>query len=165
MTIARDPTPEDVTVRVLKYDGAEYRRWSGRIARRDGSLIVLEAAFEFEVQHHLLGGIQRGTRTIEYYWLDRWFNVFQFFEADGSTRLFYCNINMPPVLAEGVLSYVDLDIDVLVQPDLSFEVVDQEEFEHNAAAFGYPPEIVRAAHAAVRDLVNLIERRQFPFAR
>jgi protein associated with RNAse G/E len=155
---------EPIIVRVLKYDGAEYRRWNARVAQHEGSLLVLEAAFEFDVQHHLLGDIQRGTRTIEYYWLDRWYNVFQFFEADGSTRLYYCNVNMPPALAEGVLSYVDLDIDVLVQPDLSYEVVDLDEFEQNAAAFGYPPETVTATHAAVRELVNLIETPHFPFA-
>lgn len=155
---------EPITVRVLKYDGAEHRRWNARVSRHEGSLIVLNAEFEFEVQHHLLGHIRRGTRTIEYYWLDRWYNVFQFFEADGSTRLFYCNINKPPTLAGGVLSYVDLDVDVLVQPDLSYEVVDTDEFEHNAAAFGYPLETVTAAHAAVRELVKMIENREFPFA-
>ena len=155
---------EQVTVRVLKYDGAEYRRWNARVARREGSLIVLDGEFEFDVQHHLLGDIRRGTRTIEYYWLDRWYNVFHFFEADGNTRLYYCNINLPPALAGGVLSYVDLDIDVLVQPDWTYEVVDKDEFEQNAVAFGYPPETVMAAHAAVRELVNLIETRHFPFS-
>jgi protein associated with RNAse G/E len=155
---------EPITVRVLKYDGVEYRRWNARVARREGSLIVLDAEFEFDVHHHLLGNIRRGTRTVEYYWLDRWYNVFQCFEADGSTRLYYCNINLPPALAEGVLSYVDLDIDVLVQPDLSYEVVDEDEFEQNATVFGYPTETVAAAQGAVRELVGLIEKRQFPFA-
>jgi protein associated with RNAse G/E len=157
--------PEPITVRVLKYDGAEHRRWSARLAQREGSLMVLEAAFEFDVHHHLLGEIRRGTRTIEYYWLDRWYNVFRFLNDDGATRLYYCNVNVPPTLAGGVLSYVDLDIDVLVQPDFSYEVVDLDEFEQNAAAFGYPPETMTAAHAAVRALVNLIETRHFPFSK
>src|SRR5712692_5035468 len=72
----KEPTP--ITVCVLKYDGAEHRRWPARLAQREGALVVLDAAFEFDVQHHLLGDIQRGTRTIEYYWLDRWYNVFRF---------------------------------------------------------------------------------------
>src|SRR5712691_8676982 len=126
-------TATELTVRVLKYDGAEHRRWSAKLARREGSLIVLDAAFEFDVQHHLLGNIQRGTRTIEYYWLDRWYNVFRFLKADGSTRLHYCNVNMPPAFEEGALTYVDLDIDILVQPDLSYQVLDLEEFAANAA--------------------------------
>jgi len=163
MTIARDPTPEELIVRVLKYDGAEYRRWNARLARREGSLVVLEAEFEFDVQHPLLGDIQRGTRTIEYYWLDRWYNVFQFFAADGSTRLYYCNINMPPKLEDDVLTYIDLDIDILVQPDLSYEVLDLEEFAANGGRYGYSEEIKRQAQAAGDELLSMIERGVFPF--
>ena len=154
---------ELITVRVLKYDGAEYRRWNARVARRVGSLVVLEAEFEFDVQHPLLGDIQRGTRTIEYYWLDRWYNVFQFFAADGSTRLYYCNVNLPPKLEDDVLTYIDLDIDILVQPDLSFEVLDLEEFAANGGRYGYSEEIKRQAQAAGDELLSMIERGAFPF--
>jgi protein associated with RNAse G/E len=164
MTIARGPTPADVTVRVLKYDGAEHRRWSAKLARREGSLVVLDAAFEFDVQHHLLGDIQRGTRTIEYYWLDRWYNVFRFLNVNGETRLYYCNINMPPKLEDEVLTYVDLDIDILVQPDNSYKVLDLAEFEANAERYGYPEEIKRHAHTAVDELISMAETRQFPFS-
>ena len=152
-----------IIVRVLKYDGAEYRRWSARVARREGSLIVLDAEFEFDVQHHLLGNIQRGTRTIEYYWLDRWYNVFRFLNADGSTRLFYCNVNMPPTLEDDLLSYIDLDIDILVQPDLSYQVLDLEEFAANTERYGYSEGTKRQADAAVAELIKMIEARQFPF--
>src|SRR3989442_119599 len=38
--------PEQITVRVLKYDGTEYRRWNARIVRTVDSLIVLEGEFE-----------------------------------------------------------------------------------------------------------------------
>ncbi len=126
-----------ITVRVLKYDGAEYRHWNARIARCEGALIVLDAQFEYDVDHHLLGRIQTGTFTVEYYWLDRWYNVFRFLNNDGQTRLYYCNINVPPTLEDNVLTYIDLDIDILVQPDLSCQVLDLEEFEVNAARYGY----------------------------
>ncbi|HSP63094.1 MAG TPA: DUF402 domain-containing protein [Pyrinomonadaceae bacterium] len=160
---ATESRARTIAVRVLKYDGAEYRRWRGRLARREGSLIVLDAAFEFDVRHHLLGEIPRGTRTIEYYWLDRWHNVFRFLDADGSTRLSYCNVNMPPTFEDDVLTYIDLDIDILVQPDLSYQVLDLEEFAANAARYAYSEEVKRQAHAAVDELISMIERRQFPF--
>ena len=154
---------DQITVLVLKFDGTEHRRWSAGLVRRDGPLIVLDGEFENDVQHHLLGDIRRGTRTIEYYWLDRWYNIFRFLENDGSTRLFYCNINVPPKLADGVLSYVDLDIDILVRPDLSFELLDLDEFEKNAQLLGYDDETKQHAHAAVDDLISMIRTRQFPF--
>ena len=160
---ARIVAPGPIEVRVLKYGGTKYRHWNACLAQRDGSLLVLDGEFEHDVQHHLLGEIPRGTRTIEYYWLDRWYNVFRFFENDGKTRLYYCNVNVPPVFDGATLTYIDLDIDILVQPDLSYEVLDLDEFDRHAALFGYDDETKRQAQVAARDLVSMIEARQFPF--
>jgi protein associated with RNAse G/E len=156
--------PNNITVRVMKYDGAEYRRWSASLARQEGSLIVLDAAFEDDVQHDLLGNISRGTRTIEYYWLDRWYNIFRFLEGDGTTKLFYCNVNMPPAISGGILSYIDLDIDILVQPDYSYQVLDLDEFASNAMHYGYSEQLKRQALSAIDELIAMIETRQFPFS-
>jgi protein associated with RNAse G/E len=154
---------DPITVRVLKYDGTEYRRWGATMARHEGRMIVLEAEFEDDVQHELLGGIARGTRTIEYYWLDRWYNVFRFLETDGTTKLFYCNVNLPPTIMNSVLSYIDLDIDILVRPDGSYQVLDLEEFATNAIQYGYSEQVKTRAHAAVNELASMIKAGQFPF--
>lgn len=154
---------QDIIVRVLKYNGTEYRRWSARIASCNDSLIVLDAEFEFDVKHEVLGEIPRGTRTAEYYWFNRWYNIFRFLEEDGSTRLWYCNINTPPKLENGVLSYIDLEIDVLVQPDFTYQVLDIDEFEQNAKLFGYPDEVRRDVKRAIAEVTSLIQARQFPF--
>ena len=163
MNAAEGLMPEQITVRVFKYDGTEYRHWIARVARSEGSLIVLDAEFEIDVSHHLLGHIASGTRTVEYYWLDRWYNVFLFLTDDDQTRLYYCNINTPPTLEKGIVTYIDLDIDILVQPDLSYQVLDLEEFEENAKRYGYSDEVRKHAHAALGELVSLIESRHFPF--
>ena len=61
------------------------------------------------------------------------------------------------------MSYVDLDIDVLVAPDFSYRVVDTDEFEANAVRLNYPPEVQRGAKESLVELLSLIEMRQFPF--
>ncbi|HEU5240191.1 MAG TPA: DUF402 domain-containing protein [Pyrinomonadaceae bacterium] len=152
-----------IDVRVLKYDGKEYRRWNAFLARQEGSLIVLDAEFEVEVEHETLGRILRGTRTLEYYWLGGWYNVFKFLSHDGLLRLYYCNINMPPQLENGVLTYVDLDIDVLVQPDLSYQILDLEEFDTNAERYHYPDQVKAQARSSLAELIGMIEKRAFPF--
>ncbi len=152
-----------ITVRVLKYDGTEYRRWAATIARQEDSMIVLDAEFEYDVQHHLLGDIPRGTRTIEYYWLDRWYSVFRFLETGGTTKLFYCNVNMPPTISTSSLTYIDLDIDILVRPDFSYQILDLEEFAANAARYAYPEHVKTRSHEAVDELIAMIKARQIPF--
>jgi protein associated with RNAse G/E len=154
---------ESVTVRVLKYDGTEYRRWRAQLREVRDQLLIFDAEFEDEVTHDSLGTIPRGTRTIEYYWLDRWYNIFQFLKDAGDTRLFYCNINTPPSWEGDGLSYVDLDIDILVEPDLSFQVLDSEEFAANAELYAYPEDVKERAETAVKELKQMIEHRQFPF--
>jgi protein associated with RNAse G/E len=156
--------PDSLIVKALKYDGSLHRSWSGSPRRQAGSQIIIEAAFDFEVQHELLGVISRGTRTIEYYWLDRWYNIFQFLETDGSTRLYYCNVNTPPTIQGNVLTYIDLDIDILVQPDFSYQVLDLEEFATNASRYDYSAATKRQAHNALDELISLIEGRQDPFS-
>ena len=154
---------DEISVHVLKYDGSHYRQWAGRLSRREGSLIQLDAAFSMDAYHPLLGEIPRGTRLIEYYWLDRWYNVLKFLNDDATTRHFYCNITTPPKLESQTLTYIDLDIDVLALPDFSYHILDLDEFEANAKTYGYPEEVHTNAHIAVDRLRQMIEAREFPF--
>ena len=129
-----------------------------------GSLLILDAQFDQDIEHELLGTISSGTLSTEYYWLDRWYNIFRFSEPTGKLRNFYCNVNSPPHFDGRVLSYVDLDIDVLVNPDFSYQILDLDDFEQNAKLFGYPAEVQSRARRAVDELINLIGARSFPFS-
>lgn len=153
-----------ITVRAHKYDGSEHRSWNAQLLRQEGSLLVLDGTFAKEIKHELLGTIASGTKSIEYYWLDRWYNVFRFAEPTGELRSYYCNVNVPPAFDGQVLSYVDLDIDILVEPDLSYRIVDLEDFEQNAERFGYSEDVQREARQGLERLVQLIEARAFPFS-
>ena len=70
---------------------------------------------------------------------------------------------MPPSLKGNELIYIDLDIDILVQPDFNYQILDLEEFEANAKRYGYSEEEKERAHAAVNEVIALIAARKFPF--
>ena len=153
-----------VEVRSLRFDGSVKRVWRARLARREEDLIVLEGVFEEEVRHPLLGAIRAGTLSTEFFWTNRWYSVFRFREPDdGRLRNFYGNINTPPSLSGGILSFVDLDIDVLVRPDFAYTILDEDEFEQHAEQFKYPLEFRRRAFRALEELLELVGRREFPF--
>jgi uncharacterized protein len=155
---------KEVCVRSCKYDGRVHRSWPARLARRDGSLIVLEAFFAEEVRHSLVGTIEAGTLSTEFFWTDRWYSVFRFQSpSDGRLLKFYCNINTPASLSDGVLTFVDLDLDVLVDADYSLTVLDEDEFERHAETYRYPAVYHTSVRNALDELRGLIERREFPF--
>ncbi|HSS19342.1 MAG TPA: DUF402 domain-containing protein [Pyrinomonadaceae bacterium] len=129
----------------------------------EDSLIVLDGKFEVDVTHDQLGFIARGTHSLEYYWLDRWYNIFRFGQPDGSVRNFYCNVNLPPTFDGAVLEYADLDLDILVNPDFSYRILDAEDFERNSRDYNYPADVQANARQALEELVTMIETRAFPF--
>lgn len=152
-----------ITVQTLKYDGTPHRSWKAEIVEQSDDLLVLLGVFDREITHPDLGVIMAGTISYEYYWLDRWYNVFRFHEPDGRFRNFYCNVNMPPKFENGRLEYVDLDIDILVSGDFKIEILDEEEFNENCVRYNYPLEIITRAHATVEEIVGSIDARKFPF--
>ena len=151
--MAGNKQTRDIIVRVLKYDGRERRRWAAKVVEQVGPLIVLDAVFDEEIQHDLLGTIAWGTVSKEYYWLDRWYNIFRFNDR------FYCNVTQPPSFDGTTLTYVDLDIDVLVESDFSYRILDLEDFESSQ----YPAEVQQSARQALKELISLVETRSFPF--
>jgi uncharacterized protein len=157
------PSP-DVTINSRKYDLTIRRSWQARLIETKGSLLVFVGVFAEGVQHPDLGRISSGTISYEYYWLDRWYNVFRFHEPDGTFRNWYCNINMPPKFEGSVLDYVDLDIDILIWPGKEPIVLDEDEFEENAALFNYPEEVITGSRTGLALLQRDIEAQAFPFS-
>jgi protein associated with RNAse G/E len=56
-----------------------------------------------------------------------------------------------------------LDIDVIVKPDYSYEVQDLDEFEINSEKYCYSDEEKANASSALKEVVGMIQSRQFPF--
>ncbi|MEO8572503.1 MAG: DUF402 domain-containing protein [Pyrinomonadaceae bacterium] len=151
-----------ITVNSRKFDGTIRRSWQCELVEQRDSLLIFVGEFETDIQHSDLGRIKKGTVSYEYYWLDRWYNIFRFHEPTGELRNFYCNINMPPKFENEVLDYVDLDIDVFAGPDLSPTVLDREEYEYNAKIFDYPTELRAEVESTLSELLEHFENRDVP---
>ncbi len=152
-----------VTVNSRKFDYQIYRTWQCVLLEQTDNRLMLLGEFEKEVSHQSLGVIRRGTVSYEYFWFKKYFNVFRFHEPDGEFRNFYCNINLPPKFENNILDYVDLDIDVLIWRDFSFEILDIEDFEKDAEKFSYPFDLREIVKKTISELIEKIEKRNFPF--
>jgi uncharacterized protein len=152
----------EIKVNSRKYDGIIRRSWEAGIVSQTAELIVAVGRFEFAVDHSDLGHLAAGTVSFEHFWFDRWYNIFRFHEPDGTLKAWYCNVAMPPTFAEGVLDFIDLDIDVVVWPDMRHEVLDLDDFAENLQKYSYPPGVIKNAEAAVTDIIELIKTGGLP---
>ena len=151
-----------VTVNSRKYDGTIRRSWQAELVCAKPRFVELIGKFESDVEHPDLGLIKEGTVSHEYFWTDRWYNIFRFHEPTGELRNYYLNLTMPPTYSQGVLDYVDLDIDILVWPDGRCDVLDLDDFENDARVFGYPDDLIRKVELELQTLLTMIRRDELP---
>lgn len=119
----------EILVRKLDIHRQETWRYTGKTLQRRPDSIILEAFFNRDDLpfHGILLG--RGDRFVEKFYADRWYNIFEIHDrADDRLKGWYCNICLPAELGEGQVAYVDLALDLLVYPDRSQIVLDEDEF-------------------------------------
>lgn len=90
---------------------------------------------------------------VQFFWLQRWYTLSAFY--DGKTlRHTYASIIQPGVFTLDRLAYVDLELSLLVKPDLSYEVLTQAEFEQAAQSLRYSEDTRVSALVALDTIIN-----------
>lgn len=105
-------------------------QYEGDLVRRDESCIVIEALFDRKDMPFQDVVFRTGDRFVEYYYSNRWYNVFAVHDKDdGKIKGWYCNIGKPAEIEDGLVSYVDLALDLWVSADWKQTVLDEDEFD------------------------------------
>lgn len=100
---------------------------------------------------------------LQFYWPQRWYTLSAFY--DGRVLKYtYATIIQPASIEIERLSYVDLDLSILVKPDLTYEVLTQAEFEQMADLLHYSEETRISALMAMRTITSSIQRSEGIFA-
>jgi protein associated with RNAse G/E len=155
------PVGSPVHVRKLKPNGALDFAWHGMVLRCDASGIVLRAEFNVDVVEREWATFRRGDVFVEFYYFERWYNVFQISAPDGTLKGWYANIGLPAELnpEAGELAYIDLALDVWTNPNGEFVVLDQEEFEELIREHA---ELAEGAEEGRQRLLELVASGRLP---
>jgi len=104
--------------------------YEGTLLSRDDNSIKLEAIFDRADMPLVDVVFKMGDRFIEYYYTDRWYNIFVVHDGvNGKIKGWYCNIGKPAVIEDGIVSYIDLALDLWVSANGKQTVLDEDEFE------------------------------------
>lgn len=105
---------------------------------------------------------ETGDHFIEWFFTDRWYNIFEVHAQDGMLKGWYCNVGDPATISADTIAYRDLLLDLWVAPDGATSVLDEDEF---AADTVLDEQTRHRARAALDDLLRLVDERAGPFAR
>ncbi|MCA1644091.1 MAG: DUF402 domain-containing protein [Chloroflexi bacterium] len=152
---------QPVHVKKLHPDLSVDYQWDGQVLRCDASGIVLRAEFNVDLVEREFVTLRRGDVFVEFYYWDRWYNVFQISTSGGALKGWYANVGLPAELnsASGELHYVDLELDVWMHPNGEFLVLDQDEFDTLLAEH---VELAEAAERGRETLLALAEAGRLP---
>lgn len=143
-----------ITVEKAKYDGEIVWFGTGNLVRNEAGRIDIHfppnTVTTYKGRSHPFA-----TEQMHVYWTDRWYNVWAGNRNPG--RQLYCNVAMPPTidLDNGILRFVDLDIDVALYHDGRINVFDDDEFEQHRRKYAYPADVVAQSLAAREALIRL----------
>jgi len=119
-------------IKVLKKNpaGEVKYEYEGVMIHRDDHQLVLEALFDRADMPFMGVVFKMGDRFVEYYYNDRWYNIYEIHDRDDdAVKGWYCNVSKPAVFEDGIVSFVDLALDLWIAVDGKQKVLDEDEFE------------------------------------
>ena len=149
-----------LTVKKLNLNHDLIIAYDGQVLERTPEAIVLEARFNRETMDLGYAVLEHQDRFVEHFFADRWYNIFEIHSVhDDHLKGWYCNIVKPAAFGDETIEQVDLALDLWVNPDGSYTILDRDEFE--------TLEIDRAtrlrARQALSELLYLLYHRAAPF--
>lgn len=150
---------DGVIVRKLDHGGREVISYPGEVLQRSDGAVVLRTSWDRGPMDLGFVALEPGDRWTEYFYSDRWYNIFEIHARDGHLKGWYCNIARPAHIGEDEVAAEDLALDLWVEPDGSMRVLDEAEF----AALPLKDEERRAAREALARLRAMVAQGEFPF--
>jgi protein associated with RNAse G/E len=96
------------------------------------------------------------SNCLQFFWPQRWYTLSAFYSGRELVHT-YASIIQPAEIFLDRLNYVDLDLNLLVKPDLSYEVLTQAEFEEAVELLNYSEEARIGALMALETMTNAIK--------
>ena len=118
-----------ITIIKLDPSGIEQTRYNGTTLKYLANGVVIEAIWTRPDRDLGYVCFERGDRFVEYFYGDRWFNVFEIISSNRVRKGWYCNVAEPARITEDVVMQVDLYLDVWVDVTGKVLVLDEDEFE------------------------------------
>ncbi|HET8911103.1 MAG TPA: DUF402 domain-containing protein [Ktedonobacteraceae bacterium] len=149
-----------ITVVKLNPAGEKLISYTGEVRQRLATEVVLDATWTMAARELGYTTFEPGDHFIEYYYSDRWYNIFEIADSTGERKGWYCNIAEPARFSENQIEQVDLLLDVWVTPAGEPLVLDEDEF---AAAQGLSDYQRQQARQALQEILLFIARGVDPF--
>lgn len=99
--------------------------------------------------------------AICFFYDNEWFNIIAMLKEDGI--YYYCNISSPYVFDDEAIKYIDYDLDLRVDANYNYRILDRDEYRHHAKIMNYSPKLKEVVEASLAKVIEMVKAKSGPF--
>lgn len=146
---------QTIEIQSYKHDGSLHRTWKETLVLEANETTLIGGNNETLVIEADGSYWRTKEPAIVYFHTKKWFNIVAIFKQ-GEIH-YYCNIGSPAVWNGTALTYTDYDLDIIVEPDGEYHLVDQDEYEERQVQMNYPEDVKHHVDEGVQELKDWIK--------
>ena len=152
---------EKVILHSYKHDQSLHRVWKNETLLEENDEYIIVANRKTRVIES--NGRFWYTRepSVAIFFKNHWYNVIGIIKKTGIC--YYCNLSSPILRDEEALKYIDYDLDIKVDTDFTYNLLDRNEYSRNQESMNYPENVKKILLLELEDLKQRINDRKFPF--
>jgi hypothetical protein len=142
-------------VRLLKPLKNKTVRYEAELLQQNDTCVLLLATWNAGRVDLGYLSFEDGDQLYEYFYSDRWYNIYDVRDAAGERKGWYCNLTRPARFERDAVESEDLEIDVFVSADRrTILTLDEDEYQSRGLQHSEPAshQAVLAALAELQDL-------------
>jgi protein associated with RNAse G/E len=119
------------------------------------SIVTISPAGSIVIDKTKLGDHPIKYDLRSYYWFDKFYNLIEVFDADGSLIQIYINIASIAEFTNNEISFKDHELDIVRDIPGSAKLIDEDEFAEAVVKYQYSKEFQKKMYAVAEEALKL----------
>ena len=152
---------DSVILHSYKHDKTLHRVWKSEMILEENEDFIIVANKKTRVIEANGRFWYTKEPSVSFFFKHHWFNVIGIMKK--GEICYYCNLSSPILYDDEALKYIDYDLDIKVNSDFTYNILDMNENNRNQELMNYSDEIKKILFLEMNKLKEKIENREFPF--
>ncbi len=154
---------DKLQVHCYKHDGTLHRTCDEAIVLEITENTLVCANYKTEIIESDGAHYHTKEPAILLFYKDEWFNVIGQMKKNG--LYYYCNIASPYIIDDGLIKYIDYDLDLRVFPDGSFKILDRNEYRYHKKKMQYGTDLEKVIEYELSKLIEMKKNNEGVFSK
>ena len=152
---------ESLSVHCYKHNGKIHRTWDEAIVLDETPDYIVCGNNKVKITESDGRSHKTKETAIIFFYKKRWFHITAQFKTNG---LYYkADMASPFLIDNGIIKYIDYDLDLKVFPDGEFRVLDRNEYKYHKKIMKYSENLDLILQSELNELINMKRADVGPF--